>query len=407
MSQPLKVIIVGAGLSGLAIAHGLKRNGIDHVIVEKESAPRDRNWGVTIAWSHPFLAKLLPEDIFQRLRECQPDPTLDSKEAGCESVMIRDGQTAATIVEPPFPGVRRLNIQKTRTIWSEGLDVQFGKALTDIEVTDDGVVARFHDGTSESGTVLVGADGGGSWVRRWLLGDAATARVLPYTFINFPMQYTAEQALKMDKMIHPIVEVGIHPKSMYIGIFLLDKPVLDKPESWIYYILATWPKQEQIGDVSGDENMVDELRRRMDGWTDPYKSAVEWAPKDVKAKAVPFKIWAPSSNWDNHGGRVTLSGDAAHSMTFHRGQGANNAIRDSERFVNAMLKVKSGESTLADAVAEYDEDVITRGKQEVEVSRLQTNAFHDHANFSSSPIMKHGIKPTIDLNNIKSAPKGQ
>jgi len=46
-----------------------------------------------------------------------------------------------------------------------------------------------------------------------------------------------------------------------------------------------------------------------------------------------------------------------------RGQGANNAICDSEKFVSAMIKVKSREKTLQEAVDEYDADVISRGEQ--------------------------------------------
>ncbi|KAK6384783.1 hypothetical protein LTS17_002346 [Exophiala oligosperma] len=401
MGQPLKVIIVGAGLSGLAIAQGLKKNGIDYVVVDKESEPRDRNWGVTIAWSHPFLQELLPKELFDRLAECQPDIKLNSKESGCESVMIRDGATGETIVEPPFPAVRRLNIQKTRTLWSKDVNVQFGKTVTNIELTSDGVIAHFQDGTSESGTVLVGADGGGSWVRRWLLGDEADARVLPYVFLNFPFKFTAERALKMDKMMHPIVDVGVHPKSMYIGIFLLDKPDLDRPETWIFYILATWPKQQTSEDEYKDQNMADELRKRADGWADPFKSAVEWMPDDVKAKAVQLKIWSPISDWDNRDGRVTLAGDAAHSMTFHRGQGANNAVKDSKMFVDAMIKVKSGKLSLVEALGEYDKDVMTRGRQEVEISRVQTDAFHDHARFLDSPVVKHGIRPSTEFSKAK------
>lgn len=149
-----------------------------------------------------------------------------------------------------------------------------------------------------------------------MLGDKAASTVLPHTFLNFPMQYTAEQAVKMEQMMNPFVDVGVHPKSMYIGIFLLDKPDLDKPESWIFYILATWPKGEAEDNGTADQNLVDELRQRAADWAEPFKSAVAWIPSHVKAKAVPFRIWGPSAGWDNHSGRVTLAGDAAHSMTF-------------------------------------------------------------------------------------------
>jgi 2-polyprenyl-6-methoxyphenol hydroxylase-like FAD-dependent oxidoreductase len=80
-----------------------------------------------------------------------------------------------------------------------------------------------------------------------------------------------------------------------------------------------------------------------------------------------------------------------------RGQGANNAICDSEKFAAAMIKVKKGEKTLPEAVNEYDADVVKRGRTEVEVSRVQTDAFHDHARFLESPVVKHGIKPMSEV----------
>jgi 2-polyprenyl-6-methoxyphenol hydroxylase-like FAD-dependent oxidoreductase len=38
---------------------------------------------------------------------------------------------------------------------------------------------------------------------------------------------------------------------------------------------------------------------------------VEWLPDDVQIKPDQLRIWHPK-RWDSHGGRVTLSGDAAH-----------------------------------------------------------------------------------------------
>lgn len=100
------------------------QNGISYVVLDRETHPRDRNWGVTISWSHPDIEKLLPEDVFKRLRDCQPDPSLDSKERKCESVLLRDGKTGETMVEPHFPGIRRLNIQKTKNMWAKNVNIK-------------------------------------------------------------------------------------------------------------------------------------------------------------------------------------------------------------------------------------------------------------------------------------------
>jgi NAD(P)-binding Rossmann-like domain len=127
MTSEFKVIIIGAGLSGLAIAHGLAKNDISYSIFEKEATARDRNWGVTISWAVPFLEKCLPPELFDRLAECYPDPGLDCAVQGCESVLIRDGATGEKLVEPPFPGIRRLQIKKTRRVWGEGIDVKVSR----------------------------------------------------------------------------------------------------------------------------------------------------------------------------------------------------------------------------------------------------------------------------------------
>ncbi|KAF2433160.1 monooxygenase [Tothia fuscella] len=385
----LHVIIVGAGLAGLATAHGLKTNNISHVIVDRESGPRDRNWGVTISWAHPLMKKLLPDDLYANLQSCQPDISMDTKAAGKECILIRDGASGETKIEAHFPGVRRMQIQKTKKAWAVGLNIKYGKKLSNITTTDDGVTAHFEDGTEESGSVIIGADGGTSSVRKWLLGDLATSEVLPYAFMNFPFTLKTEQALWLDKIMNPNVDVATHPKSMYLGLFLLDKPDLSRPETWIFYILVTWPiKTEEDKENSGDR--LKRLRDHMDGWADPYKSVVEWVPHDVEIKPDWLRIWHPKP-WDNHGGRVTLAGDAAHSMTFHRGQGGNLAIKDADEFVTAMIDVRDGKTTLKEAMDKYDVGVVERG-QEVEISKKQALAFHDYANFDNSPVMKMGIK---------------
>jgi len=100
---------------------------------------------------------------------------------------------------------------------------------------------------------------------------------------------------------------------------------------------------------------------------------------------------------------VTLAGDAAHAMTFHRGQGANNAFGDAYGFVLAMKKVQSGDKTLKEALDEYDVNVQERGAKEVQISKTQTFFTHDWAAFKDSPVMTMGTKPVVEFELPKSA----
>jgi hypothetical protein len=83
-----------------------------------------------------------------------------------------------------------------------------------------------------------------------------------------------------------------------------------------------------------------------------------------------------------------------------RGQGGNNALKDSERFVNACMAIQKGEMGLKEAIDMYDKEMFTRGKAEVEMSKRQTDVTHDHKNFlnpDKSPVIKHVIKPTTQV----------
>ncbi|KAF2101265.1 FAD/NAD(P)-binding domain-containing protein [Rhizodiscina lignyota] len=388
--KPLHVIVIGAGLAGLTIAQGLKKNGVSHVIVDRETAPRGRNWGITLSWADPLFEKLLPPELYTTLQACQPDKDLTAEAAGQKGILIRDGSTGKAMTEAHMPLIRRMQIQKTKKHLAQGLNIKYGKKLTDITTDDSGVTAHFEDGTSETGNVVIGADGGASRVRRWLLGEVADQEVMPYAFMNFPFTLPAEKAVWLDKEMNPNVDASAHPKNMYIGLFLLDKPIQEKPETWIFYLLTTWPLTTRE-DFENTENRLERLRARMDGWADPYKSVVEWLPDDIPIGKDQLRIWH-TKPWDNHGGKVTLAGDAAHSMTFHRGQGGNLAIKDADEFVTQMIAVQEGKLSPGEALKQYDEGVVERGK-EVAISTAQTDAFHDYANFKESPVFKMGIRP--------------
>lgn len=266
-----------------------------------------------MSWALPLLEKLLPTTLFESINLCQPDPAADPVEVGKYGVIIRDGSTGDVVKRNEFPFIRRINHRKTKTHLSQGLDVQYGKKLIDISVDSDAeeVTAYFEDRTAETGTIIVGADGGASRVRRWLLGDdAGSQEILPCTFMNFSFSLPSDLAVWLEKDLSPTIEVGGHPKNMFMGLSLLDKPETTRPETWLFYLLASWKTCSSV-DPKNKDNQLAELRSRMDGWIDPFKTVVEKIADDTMIRHDQLRIWH-TKQWNNHQGRVTLVGDAAH-----------------------------------------------------------------------------------------------
>lgn len=79
-------------------------------------------------------------------------------------------------------------------------------------------------------------------------------------------------------------------------------------------------------------------------------------------------------------------------MTPHRGQGLNNAVLDSAKFVAAMVRVRDGDVGLKEVVDGYDKEVLERGKAEMEVSLKQTRMIHDWETLMASPMVKMGMR---------------
>lgn len=94
--------------------------------------------------------------------------------------------------------------------------LQYNHELVGIEHTPDGAIAHFSDGTSENASVIVGADGGQSFVRRLLLKELAEPEAYPeYDMANLSVTYTHEQGKYIAETMAPHVDYGVHPKGIF------------------------------------------------------------------------------------------------------------------------------------------------------------------------------------------------
>ncbi|KAK6435283.1 hypothetical protein LTR95_008529 [Oleoguttula sp. CCFEE 5521] len=423
------VIIVGAGLCGLLIAQGLKKHGISFSIYEKEStAGRSRDWGMAYFWSADYLPYLLPEHLVRRLPEVQVDPFYKAQPV--ESMTVTNGLDGSAIKVVPSPGGRRVGRKAIRKLFAEHIDIQYDHKLADISYpSKDNVVATFDDGTTAVGSILIGSDGGGSAVRRSLLGPLAEPKRLPLYMVNFNARYrNPEHAIFIRSGLRHFVDHGVHPKGMFFLMTLQSVPDPMKPETWSFQITITWPPEMSPNKDSPEPpHTLKDLQELTKDWHSPKREALEWLgdaeaivtdgffgqngehsttagfdtdadPWQVVIPSDRVSVWIPEP-WDNYDGRTTLVGDAAHAMTFHRGQGLNNCIRDAREVVTRMVRHVDGEISLSDAVAEYESEMLDRGAAEVRTSMEQSLKCHNWETFQDSPVMKIGGNPIRAVEN--------
>src|ERR1700753_1808098 len=89
-----RVIVMGAGITGLIIAHGLRQAGIKCTIFETEQAGqwRPKEWTMGIHWSLPLLEVLLPPHLAARIvKDGSVDGSLNYEEPPNNGAYIFDG----------------------------------------------------------------------------------------------------------------------------------------------------------------------------------------------------------------------------------------------------------------------------------------------------------------------------
>jgi 2-polyprenyl-6-methoxyphenol hydroxylase-like FAD-dependent oxidoreductase len=179
-TNPLKGMIVGAGTGGLCLAQGLKSEGIPVEVFERERTPLDRQAGYRLSISptgNRALKECLPDSLFQKLVKSSARPSrgvsfLDERLKPLMMIDLPPADPRSVDCERPISRIalRQALLQDLDEI------VRFDKKFVAFADAPDGrITARFADGTTATGDLLVGADGASSRVRTQLLPHAQRA----------------------------------------------------------------------------------------------------------------------------------------------------------------------------------------------------------------------------------------
>lgn len=161
----MKVIIIGGGIGGLALAAGLRRRRVNVNVFERDTDPA-RTGGYHITLHEPVqraLEELLAESDFQTILAS----AADGKRRDPDVFWDWRGQLFWRMERLKDPGIDidRVSL-RVLLVKAAGDTLVLGKTFVGYRLVGKQVEAQFADGSTAMGDLLVGADGTQSVVRQ-------------------------------------------------------------------------------------------------------------------------------------------------------------------------------------------------------------------------------------------------
>ncbi|RNL52059.1 FAD-dependent monooxygenase [Arthrobacter oryzae] len=297
----MKVIICGAGISGLSAGAFLARNGWQVVIVDHAMGPRPQGYMIDFFGRGWEAAEKL--GIIPRIRELGYQiPRVDYVDSRGRSRASLPFARFSKVVSGDFTSILRPDLEcAIREALPPDVVVRYGRTITAVGQGDDGVTATLDDGSLLEGELLVGADGIHSTVRSLLFGPEKDF----FCFLGFHV-------------------AAYYVDDAHLGALVGDRVAVTdtRNESMFFYrlrdgrtaVLAVHRTDDPARPP--DPQSLLQSRYCALGWICP--EALAECPEDFYYDQV-AQIRMPC--W--HSGRVVLLGDAAAAVSLLAGQGAS------------------------------------------------------------------------------------
>ncbi|KAK4076380.1 hypothetical protein Trihar35433_2940 [Trichoderma harzianum] len=326
------VAILGGGIGGLAMALSLATQvpSLKNITVY-EQAPAYKEIGAGIGIGVNAGRILKRYGVFDAANAISGDRngihrSLRRWDNGDEIV-----QVSAMDEDEANGGVRQLSVHRAeflQVLYEHIRDTTCAQLETNkraVEIVDDAkggkAIVHFADGTSATADLIIACDGIHSNVRRQLSkatdmvprysGRVCYRGLLPMSAVEKDWPYDSFAISWLGPDRHFLVFPISQNKTLNVVAFV-SKPEAelgDLKESWS----STAPRSEVEKEFAGWEETVQKVVHAME--PNPGK----WKLNDRELL----------NDWVYLGGKVALSGDAAHAMLPHQGSGAGHAIEDS------------------------------------------------------------------------------
>ncbi|KAL0943576.1 FAD binding domain-containing protein [Colletotrichum truncatum] len=336
-SSPFKVIIIGGGPSGITAAHALHHAGIDFVVLERRTNIVE-DLGASLVLGPPSMRVFHQLGILDKLMEigCLLN---DNKGFTSDGYNFKESSAFKLLQEHhgsvPLAFHRAHLIQALYDTLPDDAKARYftGKKLANIASTDKGVAVTCEDGSTYTGSIVLGADGVHSATRRQMRRLALEEDPSrdwdpekPYEtnyrcmWASFPRPTAAGQSYETQ---------GTDKSVMYIT---------GKERGWIFcYEKLAEPTKERI---SFTEKELEEYGDRFAEWPVTGTLKVRDVFKERYNAGGAGLEEGICTQW-SWGGKIVLVGDAAHKFTPNAGLGFNNGVQDVVALCNGLRKMVS------------------------------------------------------------------
>jgi 2-polyprenyl-6-methoxyphenol hydroxylase-like FAD-dependent oxidoreductase len=419
--------IVGGGIGGLALAQGLKKAGMSVALYERDRTSTDRLQGYRVHISPKgsrALYECLPPDLFELFASTcgvghRGFRLLSEK---TEELLSLDISGEAREIER-HRSASRITL---RQVLLTGLDdiVVFDKTFTHYDERPEGpIVLHFADGSTATCDVLVGADGGNSRVRRQFLPNAQRVDT-GAVGIAAKIMLTAENRRRLPPHILESSGLVMSPgrRGMFIGVHefgaaagadtrptVQTNALLDNATSYVFWGYGALRKDLEHGRPLEQLDATDLQRLVLDrirNWHPDYSVLV--CASDLSTfNVITFKTSVPVAAWDTR--RITLIGDAIHSMAPYRGIGANIALRDAQLLCRNLVFAAGGACSIETAINDYERRMRVYGFAAVRTSleALQQSVADKGLRFVLSKLFLRTVNATPPLKRLVFANFGE
>jgi 2-polyprenyl-6-methoxyphenol hydroxylase-like FAD-dependent oxidoreductase len=353
----LHVLIAGAGIGGLTAALALLKRGIDVDVYEQAAELKEVGAGVQLSANGTRVLHLLGvaealralscEAVGKEVRLWSTGETWKLFDLGAESI-ARYGFPYFTVYRPDLLSVLSEAVRREKRD-----AIHLGMKVT--AFTQGSRVKLQCENREAEGDALIGADGVHSRVRQALFGADRPAFTGNIAWRGIaPMEKLPSRMARLvgTNWIGPgghIVHYPLRGGSLMNFVGIRERP------DWQ---TESWSTRGTTAEVLADFR----------GWNDDIQAL-------IRSIATPYK-WAlmvrePMPRWSV--GRVTLLGDACHSMLPMLAQGAVMAIEDGY----ILARCLSEDGNIPEALAGYEAARRERTRKVVEGSAANAQRFHN------------------------------